>query len=267
MVHVCTPPDGRLDLLTELADLGFTRIIAEKPLAADEQQRAGIAELRERRGLRIAVVAHWLESALTARLRAIIASGELGSLSTMSFRQDKPRFQRSAATTGHPTAFDVEIPHSLGVALDLAGPAEVVEARRADMDLPGRRIPGMGGVVLELRHAGGTSTHLRSDLTSPVQRRSVELTFTGGRVVGHYPIGENDHHAQLINADGRVEVLPDDALTAFVLRAYRQFQARTGGDTTAAHEDVLRLIAEAERLSADQPRYPLPERTAHDHAG
>lgn len=267
VAHVCTPPDDRLDLLTELADLGFTKIIAEKPLTADEREHTRIAELRERRGLRIAVVAHWLESALTARLRGFITSGELGSLQMMSFRQDKPRFQRSATTSGHPTAFDVEIPHSLGVALDLAGPAEVVAARHTDMHLPGRRLPGMGGAELDLHHFGGTSTSIRSDLTSPVQRRSVELTFTDGRVIGHYPISENDDHAQLITPDSRVEIFRDDALTAFVVRTYRRFRDQPTGDTFTAHSEVLRLIAAAKHRSTEHPQQPFPERTVHEHVG
>ncbi|MBE9373697.1 hypothetical protein IQ251_04450 [Saccharopolyspora sp. HNM0983] len=264
VVHVCTPPGQRLRLLTELADLGFDKLIVEKPLAADDEENSRIGLLRGRRGLRIAVVAHWLESALTARLRALVAGQEHGALVGMTFQQDKPRFRRSAATTGHPTAFDVEVPHSVGVALDLAGPAEVADARCTDMHLADRTLPGLGAADLELRHLGGATTRIRSDLTSPVQRRSVELTFTGGRVLGHYPISEHDDHAQLLTAGADARVLRDDALTSFLVRTYRTLGAEPAQDTFALHSDVVRIIAEAKRRSAARA---LPERTVHEHAG
>ena len=250
VVHVCTPPVGRVGLLTELADLGFRRLIVEKPLAADAQEHARIERLRDERGMRIAVVAHWLDSPLTERLRALIASGSLGRLRSLSFAQHKPRFGRSLTTAGHPTAFDVEVPHSLGVALDLAGPGELAAAESADMAVGHARLPRMGAATVVLHHRGGVTTEIRSDLTAPVRQRRVALEFTGGRATGHYPVSEQDDHAQLSTGDGRAEVFRDDALTAFVARTYRRFRESGGDDRFALHGDVVRLIAEAKSRSA-----------------
>ena len=249
VVHVCTPPLGRLELLTELADLGFRRLIVEKPLAADAREHADIERLRAERGLELVVVAHWLDSPLTERLRALIASRSLGRLRSLSFAQHKPRFRRSLTTSGHPTAFDVEVPHSLGVALDLAGPAELVGAECADMAVGDAHLSGMGAAALVLHHRGGATTEIRSDLTAPVRQRRVVLEFTEGRATGHYPVSEEDDHAQLSTGDGRAEVFRDDALTAFVLRTYRRFRDSAGDDRFALHGDVVRLIAEAKLRS------------------
>ncbi len=249
VMHVCTPPVGRLDLLTELADLGFRRLIVEKPLASDAQEHAGIGRLRAERGLEIAVVAHWLDSPLTERLRALIASRSLGRLRSLSFAQHKPRFGRSLTTAGHPSAFDVEVPHSLGVALDLAGPGELVAAESGDMAVDGAHLPGMGAAAVRLHHSGGVITEIRSDLTAPVRQRRVALEFTEGRATGHYPVSEHDDHAQLSAGNGNAEVFRDDALTTFVLRTYRRFHESGGDDRFALHGDVVRLIAEAKQRS------------------
>lgn len=247
VVHVCTPPVGRLDLLTELADRGFRRLIVEKPLASDAQEHAGIGRLRHERGLEIAVVAHWLDSPLTERLRELIASRSLGRLRSLSFAQHKPRFGRSLTSAGHASAFDVEVPHSLGVALDLAGPGELVAAESADMTVGDARLPGMGAAAVVLHHRGGITTEIRSDLTAPVRQRQVALEFTEGRATGHYPVSEQDDHAQLSAGNGEAEVFRDDALTAFVLRTYRRFHDSAVDDRFALHGDVVRLIAEAKR--------------------
>src|SRR4029079_6631807 len=105
-----------------------------------------------------------------------------GALRSISSVQSKPRLTRSLASEGHPTAFDVEVPHVLGVALRLAGDADVVAAACTDMHVEGRTVPRMGSAHLVLRHAGGVRTEVLSDLTSPVRERRIALELTGGRL-------------------------------------------------------------------------------------
>ncbi|MDA3642411.1 Gfo/Idh/MocA family oxidoreductase [Saccharopolyspora indica] len=251
VVHVCTPPTSRAAVLTRLAQHGFRRAIVEKPLATGTDDLREIDDLRRRHGLDLVVVSHWMAAELTERITALVRGGALGDLRSIRFTQDKPRFTRSAATHGHPTAFDVELPHSLGVVLQLAGPAEVERAACTDMHGPDAVLPAMGSAHLVLRHAGGVTSELSSDLTAPVQQRRIALELTGGEVTGHYPISDQDDHAQLL-VDGQRQVFRDDALTRFVLRAYHHFQDPSPIEhpTLQVHREVVRLLAEAKQSCA-----------------
>lgn len=272
VVHLCTPPADRYRQLTELAGLGYRRFVVEKPVAVDLAEYSRIAALRARFGLDIAVVAHWLDSELVERMTRLAADGVRGPLRAITFDQHKPRFQRSRGP-GHPTAFDVELPHSLGVVLRLAGPAELVDAECADLRCGGQVVPRMGGARMVLRHRGGVVSELRSDLTAPVRQRQVRLEFEHGRITGHFPLSEHDHHAQLVVDDGLPEVFADDALTRFVRRAHRHFATGGGAHGTfELHGEVVELTGAAKQhcRPVDRPvrevhrapalRRPVPER-------
>ncbi|MET0132861.1 MAG: Gfo/Idh/MocA family oxidoreductase [Kibdelosporangium sp.] len=252
VVHLCTPPTVRLELLRELAELGFRDIIVEKPVTTDRAVLAAVLNLAGAKGLRLAVVAPWLASALTARLTDLVGGGGLGTLRAIGIHQSKPRMGRSLATGGHPTAFDIEPPHSLGVCLRLAGNARLVDARLSDMAIGSTVIRNMGSAELVLQHDIATS-RIVSDLASPIRERRIELDFDGGHVIGHYPGSEDDHYAHLhVAAEGRAptrEVFPDDALTAYVCDTYRGFQQGADFRTELALGcQVVELIAEAKDL-------------------
>ncbi|SFS73086.1 Gfo/Idh/MocA family oxidoreductase [Saccharopolyspora flava] len=251
VVHVCTPPQGRAGLLAELAEHGFRRVIAEKPLATSLEELAAIETIRDRHDMDIAVVSHWLESRLTEHLIGLVARGGLRSV---TFDQDKPRFTRSCATTGHPTAFDVELPHSLGVVLRLAGAAELAEAECADMRVADTVLPRLGSARLVLDHAGGVRSEIRSDLTAPIRRRRISLELDSGTVVGHYPIGADDDHAQL-EINGRRVVFRDDALTRWMVRAYVHHHRPAGEHGTFdLHADIIRLLTAAKERTLAHAR-------------
>lgn len=258
VVHLCTPPAARAGVLHEVAKLGFTRIIVEKPLAADEDGLERTLRISRDYGLRLSVVAPWLHSTLTERLVALIQGGDLGRLLTVNVTQHKPRFRRSSTSRSHDSAFDVEMPHSLGLALRLAGDAEVVSARATDLDLGEAVVKRMGSAHLTLQHINrGVRTVIDSDLTSPVRQRRVVLSFTGGRVTADYPIGQDDDYGQLrvTCANGREDaaarqIVQDEALGAFFLRAYQRYahSSTTGGDTDLEEQvRCCRLLLEAKR--------------------
>ncbi|GAA1760385.1 hypothetical protein GCM10009834_17420 [Streptomonospora arabica] len=264
VVHMCTPPGTRIRLLEELAGLGYRRILVEKPLAADERELEAVVALRRRFDLHLAVVAQWLTSALTHRLRAAVREGrlhglsphgdgapvpppELGGLRSVSVVQRKPRFVRSLTSRAHPTVFDVELPHSVGVALALAGGARVASASWSDMALGNVEVPRLGQAGLVLQHDSGAATEIFSDLTAPTRERRITLEFERGTLVGHYPCSEDDDTSQLRAAteDGSLHlVFHDDALADFVLGAYEHF----AGLRRPPVEDAFGLQVRAVRL-------------------
>lgn len=275
VIHLATPPAVRLEIIEQLAREGFRKILVEKPLALDERMLAGIERVRHHWGLHLVVVAHWLVSALTARLHELVRSTVLGELRSMSFLQCKPRFSRSLATGNHPTAFDVEPPHSVAVALRLAGAARLSDAGCTDMVVGDTVLPRLGGARLTLQHDCGVRTEIISDLTSPVRQRRVVLQFDSGLAIGHYPGSQDDDHAQLsivahsaspglpyddpeasVVAPSR-SVFSDDALATFLVRAYRRFSASEGDEAEfALHAAGARLLCAAKRWRPD--RVPVP---------
>lgn len=257
VVHVCTPPSIRLGVLRDLAALGYRRVLVEKPLATDLASLADIERLRVSTGMHLVVVAQWLRSALTMRLLRLVEDGQLGVPRAITVSQLKPRFRRALAQSGTQSAFDVEVPHSLGVALRLAGPAALADAAWSDLDVGGRVVAHLGTAQLRLRHRSGAHTTIFSDLGAPVRERRIEIEFEAGRVTGHYPVSADDEYAQLLvdsGAGARRTVLRDDSLQQFLLDTYRGFVL--GVDAAADYAigvRVAELVCEAKErcLAAD----------------
>ncbi|MEU0588524.1 hypothetical protein [Streptomyces sp. NPDC006132] len=259
VVHLCTPPAVRVEVLREVAALGFSRILAEKPLAGDREALRILLRLAREHDLRLSVVAPWLHSALTRRLVRLVGDRRLGEVRSVSVIQHKPRFRRSLGSGSHTSAFDVEAPHAVGVLLRLLGDARVHRATGTDLRVGPVTVPRMGGAHLELLHADGIRSEVLSDLSAPVRQRRIALDMTGGSVVGHYAVGQDDDFAQLeITRDGHTtrEVFPDDSLRSCLTQAYRGFAGGgegTGSDDLGLHVRTVELLDEAKRLAADEP--------------
>lgn len=253
VVHLCTPPTVRAGALAELAGLGYRMVLVEKPLATDDAGVADVLRVRDEHGLDLVVVSQWLASELTARLAALVADERYGALRGLTITQNKPRFARSAGGDGHPTAFDVEMPHGLGVALRLAGPAEVAGADGDDLRFADVCVPRMGRAWLSLRHASGTATELCSDLAAPIRERSITAAFEQATVTGHYPVSETDEYAQLFTTvSGRTErvVFRDPSLTTFTVGAYEHFAGRRTLADVDLNAEVVRLLGIGKGLAA-----------------
>ncbi|WP_193365998.1 MULTISPECIES: oxidoreductase [Kitasatospora] len=265
VVHLCTPPTERTAALETLGRLGYRRVLLEKPVAADSRGLDELLALRDRYGIDLVVVAQWLGSRLTDRLRALLAQDAYGPLRTIHVVQRKPRFSRSLAGDGHPTAFDVELPHSLGLCLALAGPGEVTGAGGTDMVVGGRVLPRLGTAWLNLQHDSGAWTRIRSDLTSPVRERRVTLELAHGTLIGHFPGSEADAYARLtvIDRDGEhTELLRDDALGGFLEHTYGYYAAPGSGrgphPDLGVNAQVVRLLDRAKAIAADGGRGGVP---------
>ncbi|WP_017569727.1 Gfo/Idh/MocA family oxidoreductase [Nocardiopsis halotolerans] len=253
VVHLCTPPHLRSGPLEHLARLGYRMIVVEKPLALDLVGLAAVARLRRRWDLDITVTTQWLDSALTRRLRAALRSGAFGGLRSIAVLQNKPRFTRTAEAPGHPTAFDVEVPHALAVVIALAGGADITAASLEDMATDRIRTPRMGRAQLHLEHHSGVLSRIDSDLTSPVRERRIVLEFDQAVLTGHYPCSAADHTAQLsVDALGHAashSVFADDAIPALIRTAYGRYaRSFRGAGTLPVQVEAVRLLTEAKNL-------------------
>ncbi|MFD9125806.1 Gfo/Idh/MocA family protein [Kitasatospora sp. NPDC059571] len=249
--HVATPPGEHLGCVEELVALGARRIILEKPIAPTSAESRKLCELAGQ--ATILPVSVWPNSKVTERVREIVASGEIGEPVALYMEQSKPRFGRTGSSDSHRTAFQVELPHQVLLALHLAGEdARILSSPSWPMPLPDRSVPAMGGALLRLEHAGGIVSTLLSDLTSPSRRRHLRVTGTRGEVLADFPVSTDDAFGQ-VRVSGRPgrAVIEDAPLTAFVAGAYQHFTA--GGPLPPAdlrlHHRSIELLEEAHARS------------------
>ncbi|MFD9813452.1 hypothetical protein [Streptomyces sp. NPDC059080] len=287
VVHLCTPPAVRDGVLEEVAALGFRRLVVEKPLAADRAALRRVRAAVDRHHLDVTVVAPWLHSALTDRLATLLGDGTLGAVRHIGVTQHKPRFRRSLTASSHTSAFEVEVPHAVGVLLRLLGDAHAEDASWSDVRLGDAVAPRLGTARLHLTHHTGGRSDVYSDLTSPVRRRRIVIDTDHARLTGDYPISEDDDVAQLLvehrPGGGATtvtrELLPDDALTRCLIRTYRHAAGRTAPDDAALpggpgdlglHIRTVELLDDARRLAAmARPHHPLTtdRKEVAGHAG
>jgi predicted dehydrogenase len=232
VVHICTAPADHFTALRQVADQGYTKIVMEKPLTPYVGELADIQHLSEERDMEILIVANWLSSSLTARLRTLLSSNQFGKLLRIKSEQHKSRYFRTLNSPGHATAFDVEMPHQLVLALYLGGQDVYVNmAKSSAMQCGTTIIPYMGSAQLGLLHANGTSSFLFSDLTTHIRKRSVELHFENHRIIGYYPTDGEESYSRvtIYDCDDRMletELLEDDPLTTCFVEFYRYYSGR-----------------------------------------
>ena len=229
VVHMCTGPAERATAILEAARCGFKKFILEKPLAASHSQLNALLQAVKDYSLEIAVDFPWLGTPLTRKLKEIIDSKEHGELRALSMLQTKSRAYREHEPAGHDTAFEIEAPHQVSLALLLAGRhATVLDASCHSLHSEAGAIPSMGGTSMLLDHCEVIS-NLRSELDCPVKERRIELYFQDGwRCVGWYPADGVDGSQRLTQFDqnGRPrhhQKFFDDPLSSFFLESYRYF--------------------------------------------
>jgi len=275
VAHVCTPPLQRVAIVRALAELGYRNLLVEKPLATSHAELEQIEDLVAAFHLRLGVVSPWLSSALTARLQEHLRAGDIGRVRRMTVYQHKPRFSRTLEGVHHPTAFDVEVPHSVALALLLCGDdATVVCAACRHMEIDGVVVPFLGAARLRLRHAGGVLVDIQSDLMAPLRRRTVRVEGETGALTGYYSICGDDHYAQLARADRRStrrsrEIFHDEPFPRLLAQWYRGVAGAGPMPVSdlAFNRRVVELLCEAKRRAGvldDGPAAgdPRPEEVA-----
>ncbi|WP_104818937.1 hypothetical protein [Kitasatospora sp. MMS16-BH015] len=246
--HVTTPPCHHLGAVEELVALGARRIVLEKPVAPSSAETRRLCALALE--ATILPVSVWPNSKVTERLRQIIADGTIGMPVALYMEQSKPRFGRTGSSDSHRSAFEVELPHQVLLALHLAGDqARILSSPVWAMPLPDRSVPAMGGAVLRLEHGNGVVSTLLSDLTSPTRRRHLRVTGTRGEILADFPVSTDDPYGQLRVAGrpGRA-VIEDSPLTSFLAAAYAHLL--DGGPLPAAdlrlHHRTIELLEQAQ---------------------
>jgi predicted dehydrogenase len=263
VVHVCVPPADHAAVIRRAAALGFRRFIVEKPLADTAAGAAEIARLAQRHRLAVVVVANWLFSGLTRAIREELRRA--GPPVLLRMRQSKMRITRTLSSRVPETAYVVEMPHMVALALHLLG--EDVDLRCAaasDLVVGGRRVATMGSADMWLR-VGSVDVHLSSDLASPVRERWVDVTWADGTGVRGYLSGDASELWSQLSwraADGSVRascLVTDDTLGRLMLEAYAWFEGRgpRPASDPALHLLVCRLLDEAES-AARTGRSPIP---------
>ena len=262
--HVTTPVGAHVPTVDTLLLAGAKRIVLEKPVTRTSADARRLAAEARAAGAEIVPVSVWPSSSITTRVVELIAAGRIGAPVGLNMAQNKPRFRRSAADNGsdagHRTAFEVELPHQVLLALYLGGPADdVIDAASWDMRLPDRLLPGMGGARVRLQHGGGFVSKLSTDLTAPVRQRRLTVSGTRGAIVADYPIsGEDDYGQVWVSGDRDRHLLVDGPLSRFLEQTYAYLAgggpAPNSGMAShiAAMELLERAVAQAGRASAEE---------------
>ncbi len=224
VVHVTTPVESHVEVAERLAELGAARIIVEKPVARTVESAMRLSALAAG-GVAVVPVSIWPSSVLTRAVMEVIASGAVGTVEGIEIEQNKPRFTRTVDNPAHRSAWEVEMPHQVLLALHLAGPVETLDmAMLWDMELPGGGFAaGMGRASLSLTHRSGITSCLISDLTAPTRQRCLTVLGDRGSIVAHYPVGSDDDVGHLYVSGRRRTLVNDRPLDQFLLAAYRHF--------------------------------------------
>ncbi|MFL5540013.1 MAG: Gfo/Idh/MocA family protein [Longimicrobiaceae bacterium] len=241
IVHICTPAHDHASALRAATEVGFRRIIVEKPCAANTAEVDEMRRTADRTGASIAVINPYLYSRSVASCKDKIR--EVGRLPHyLEFEMSKPRITPTLAGRSRPeSVMDVELPHQIAAALHLteASRYRVLRAevrhmhyRETDTEVC-RVVPnmGVGIIVLELDQCIAV---LVSSLDALTRTRVLKLRFSNTEHIEAFlPVTGDDHTSVVIeysghNTDGsteqqRVAKLPDDMLARCLFDTYSRF--------------------------------------------
>lgn len=227
VVHVATSPLKRVACVSDALAMGFQMFVLEKPLVGCTAELPDLRRMVSQYNAEIIVNYPWLATPLTRRIREAIVLDGHGALRHVLTTQLKSRAGRAAASNG--SAFDIETPHQVSLALHLAGPrAVVLDASTVPLSVAGQIFPHMGGVNMVIDH-GSTITYVRSDLAAVARERRIQMSFEDGcRLNGWYPADGTDHRQvlRLYDRKGRLlaeEDFYEDPITTLLAEAYQFF--------------------------------------------
>ena len=220
VVDVCTPQHLHRDLVVAAAAAG-KHVLCEKPIAAVPADAAAMVTAAQEAGVVLAVVHNYLFFPEIVALRALIDSGELGEVRTVTVNMlgvvdspgaagDRPQWRHDPAAAGGGVLMDMlhgvyVAEHLLGAPVtgvsafvDSATDGDAVEGlalcrleadRRVGMVNVGWGL-GQGGVTVHGTH-GRAVAHYRADGTMPwAPFESLAVTTADGTRTADLPRGE-----------------------------------------------------------------------------
>ena len=243
IVHICTPADDHASTLRAATEVGFRRIIVEKPCAANTADVDEMRRIADRTGASVAVINPYLYSRSVASCKDKIR--RVGRQPHyLEFEMSKPRTTPTLLGRSKPeSVMDVELPHQIATALYLTEAsryrvlrAEVRHMHYREMDTDVCQVVrnmGVGIVVLELDQCIAV---LVSSLDALTRTRELKLRFPNlEHIEAFLPVTGDDHTSVVMeysghNTDGsieqtRVAKLPDDMLARCLFDMYSRFAA------------------------------------------
>jgi predicted dehydrogenase len=229
VVHIATPPEEHGPALYDAVASGYRMFIIEKPVGITRTDAGRLVKTATAHDLKIIPNLPWPGTPLTAQLVAIVESGTHGKLSRFEMVQHKSRPPRDRELAEGGSAFDIEMPHQIALALQVvrAGGTVIGASCKPYLSLNGP-VPLMGGASMLLRQ-GDTVTDLQSDLDAPLKERRVDLHLEDGwRVRAWYPVDGTDGSQRIVVYDEKGQVrsqqkLWSDPMPALFVQAYRYF--------------------------------------------
>lgn len=241
IVHICTPADDHASALRAATEVGFRRIIVEKPCAGNTADVDEMRRIADRTGASIAVINPYLYSRSVASCKDKIR--QVGQQPHyLEFEMSKPRITPTlAGRSKAESVMDVELPHQIATALYLTEAsryrvlrAEVRHMHYRETDTEVCQVVrnmGVGILVLELDQCIAV---LISSLDALTRTRVLKLRFPNTEHVEAFlPVTGDDHTSVIMeysghNTDGSMEQrgvakLPDDMLARCLFDMYARF--------------------------------------------
>ena len=179
IVDFCVPAMAHLGLVETALRLGVTRFLIEKPLAWDVASSEQLVAVLQ--GFDVVYLDTYAASTGVQRLLDKIleqdSAVEHVNLVFLKNRISDSRLNRGFAEDAIPSAWMIEGPHMLSIAMQIAGQiAHVSSASTFDMDIgKNQLLPEHGGGRALLQHENGAITHLELDLCSNRNVRRIEV--------------------------------------------------------------------------------------------
>ena len=185
-VHILTPPASHAPLAVEAFGLGL-HVLVEKPVALTRDEMTTIRTAADTAGRQLVVSHNFLGIPAFQRLKALVAQGALGRLSSLQVDWALPLAPLRSGPYGlwllrEERNLLLEIgPHPMGFVSDLLGDPEILAVHRSHPVI----LPGGAGERHQgwriLAQAGGVDVTLQISMVETVDDRSVTLRGSSGR--------------------------------------------------------------------------------------
>jgi predicted dehydrogenase len=214
VVDFCVPAKVHLELVETALGLGVSRFLIEKPLAWDLASSEKL--VKKLQGCKVVYLDTYAASTGVRQLLEKIAlqDSAVEHLKVVFHKNriGESRLGRGFTQDAVPSAWMIEGPHMLSIAMQVAGRiARVSSASTFDMELgQNQLLPEHGGGRALLEHENGAVTRLDLDLCSDHNMRKIEVKLRNGvQMTVDLPPSKAQRQCsvlQVVYADGKSEM-------------------------------------------------------------